>query len=172
MSHIKITGFLFTALAGFLLGFSARRKIYRHAETLARMSDILSRLYSEISYAHSSPEDFFEVLSAENDYIGRFFKTVLDKMRKRKYPLAAAWGEAINEHSEELCLTDSEKAELVRLGKAIGRLDLEGALKAVGLTYESFKSRASAARDTKRNEGRLKLALYSAGGILLALLLI
>ena len=82
MSHIKITGFLFTALAGFLLGFSARRKIYRHAETLARMSDILSRLYSEISYAHSSPEDFFEVLSAENDYIGRFFKTVLDKMRK------------------------------------------------------------------------------------------
>lgn len=169
---MKIAGFLFTAFAGFLLGFSARRKSYRHAETLDRFSDILSRLYSEISYAHSSPEDFFEVLSIESDYIGRFFKAVLDKMRLSKYPLASAWSEAINEHSDILCLTDSEKAELMRLGKAIGRLDLDGALKAVGLTYESFKNRACSARDSKKDEGRLKLALYSAGGILLALLLI
>ncbi len=169
---LKTAGFLLVSLAGFMLGFLARKKVYRHAETLHRLTGILSRLQSEISYAHASPEDFFEILAAENDYIGKCFKTVLDKMRKVRLPLSAAWSEAVEEHSDALCLTDGEKAELLRLGKSIGRLDLEGALKAVELTCESFKALSRTAHESKKNDGRLKLALYTAGGLLAALLLI
>lgn len=172
MNGYKIAGFLIISLSSLAIGWSSRHKVNRRAKTLRSFSELLSRFHGEISYSQAHPEEVFELFASEEGYIGVFFKTLIEEVRKNGNSLPSAWKSAIKIHIDNLCLNEAEVSQLERLSVAISRLDLDGALNATALACDNFKAWAEIAEKNAKNEGKMKFTFWAAGGLLLALLLI
>jgi stage III sporulation protein AB len=166
----RLIGAVLVAGSGTWVGQKARQKLRRHAALLEGLSAACTMMKSEVSFLHTPPEEMFSLLAKTGRPESEFFQRV-SVLLKQKGSLAPAWQQAMEEMAESWGLSGLEQSELLRLGEALGRYDLEGAVAHLAAASDKFGQWGKEAAVKAQNDGKLLFTLWTLAGCMVAVLL-
>lgn len=153
------------------LGRRTKAAMKRHAEVTAGLAAACAVMRSEVSFLHTPPEEIFKALSKSPGPEGAFFAKLCENLKTGR-TLSSAWEKTAAECSEELMLSAAEGEELLRLGTAIGRYDLDGTVLFISAAEEKFRAFTEQNEAKAEKDGKLHSTLWTVGGVAAALLLL
>lgn len=159
--------FLVTA-AGFFMGFSGCRELGNTVRRRGQLCWLLERLAGELESFCSPLPELFGALE------GNFEDDCAGLCRRVREMLSCPEGESFGEiwAGALACLPRRERQILLPLGSVLGRYGAAEQLPAIFRCRREMERALQEARDRRRELGRVYIGLGTAGGLMLAVLLI
>ena len=136
---------------------------------LKEMKNGLNMFMTKIKFTYESiPESFEEIGENLNGKIGKIFKTASEKMQNKS--AGEAWEEAIEE--QETALKKEDKDIISKLGRMLGKTDLEGQVSEIKLVLNFLNTQIELAEEEKQKNEKLYKTLGGVIGLAIVILLV
>ena len=168
----KLAGGVFVAAASLMNGLAARQSLSRRLELLRQLRLGLELLQGEMELHMASLPELFEAVGQRMEGVdGEFFigsAVLMAAVTGR--PLMAAMKLQMEE--QPLGLSQQEKNMLLELSGALGRYDLGGQARALGLYKARVERLIEESEAVQRQKARAWMTASVCGGLTLILLLL
>jgi stage III sporulation protein AB len=167
---MKILGFLLVVAVFTLFGVSKSAGLIRRERTLCAVLEALCYIRSELQSVQTPlPVIFDSLLTSSKQEMMAFFEKIADGM-------SCIYDESFSElwaaAAETLCLSASQRSEVVRMGQYLGRFPAAEQCAAIDGCIAHLEPEYNAARTAAREGRKLWTGLGLATGLMLAAVLI
>lgn len=156
---VKIIGASMTAFAFGYLGFNISMSLKNRMTSLFDIVFSLEMLESEINFSVNKLKKAFERADRNG-----LFKSAAENIDSKG--IKKAWQNSVEEHSDRLCLTNSDKDILIMLGNNLGMTDTDDQIKNIKYIKTMLTAQAKQAESEYNRLGKM----YRSGGILCGLM--
>ncbi len=168
----KLFGAVCVTLASLLAGWHARRGLSDELGLLRQLRLALELMQGEMELSLPPLPELFRGVGRRMDgAVGEFFQGTGEKMAAvTGRPPAMAM--KIQMEQQELPLGREEKAMVLELGGALGRYDLNGQARALGLYRDRLDRRILTLEQVEKQKARAWMSASVCSGIMLVLLML
>ena len=148
-----------------IIGFLISKKYSNRVEILKEFKNAINILETKMKFTYEPLREIFdEISNLSSDSISNIFLNANKKMEN--LPASDAWQEAVS--SSNLDLKDEDINVLSRMGKMLGKTDLEGQVSEIELTLSFLDNQIKNAEEEKTKNSKL----YKTLGVTLGLAII
>lgn len=168
---MKGVGLVLLVLTGGGVAWLRVAALRRRAASLARARRLVLWLTARLQYTAEPVAGLLEQASQSVEFAAwPLLSAAVEHVKTM--PLAAAWNTAVEQTAGELGLLSADAALLRAFGEGLGKSDLAGQ-QAHGELYASLlEERRQQAAGVVRDRGRVEGVMWTAGALLIALLLL
>lgn len=136
---------------------------------LKEMKNGLNMFMTKIKFTYQSiPESFEEIGDCLNGKVGMIFKSASQAMQNK--PAGEAWEEAVEEQGSSL--TKEDKDIVIKLGRTLGKTDLEGQVSEIKLVQNFLNTQIELAEKEKQKNEKLYKTLGGVVGLAIVIILV
>lgn len=169
MFFIKVFILFLIFLGSLRAGKIIAKKYSNRVTELKEMKNALNMFLTKIKFTYESvPETFSEIGNNINGNIGKIFKTASENMKEKS--AGEAWEEVIDK--VETNLTDEDKSIIKKLGRMLGKTDLEGQISEIKLVQNFLNTQIDLAEKEKQKNEKLYKTLGGVIGLAIVIILV
>ncbi len=169
MFFIKVCILFLIFLVCLYSGKIISRKYSERVNELKDMKNALNMFLTKIRFTYESvPESFKEIGNNTNGNIGRIFIKSAEAMKER--PAGEAWDLALDEQYNNLTREDTDV--LKKLGRLLGKTDVEGQISEVKLVQDFLNTQIEEAETERQKNEKLYKTLGGVIGLTIAIILV
>lgn len=169
MFFIKVFILFLIFLGSLKAGKIIAKKYSNRVTELKEMKNALNMFLTKIKFTYESvPETFSEIGNNINGNIGKIFKTASENMKEKS--AGEAWEEVIDK--VETNLTDEDKSIIKKLGRMLGKTDLEGQISEIKLVQNFLNTQIDLAEKEKQKNEKLYKTLGGVIGLAIVIILV
>ena len=168
--YLCIAIILLSYLAGYLYTAGYEKRV-RHMEGLLNR---FQQIGTQMRYSFETlPELFSQVYIREEEPAGMVFAAAAENMRQNtgeSFP--QIWDRAVRETFTRTALTESDMETVIQLGSDLGKTDMIQQEKTLEHICGGISALLDQAKEEQKRKTKLYRTLFTAGGILIVILLI
>lgn len=167
--RLKGIACLLIALIGCAMGLEYRGRLTARVKSLIMFSLLFTEIRASIAHSGTAlHEIMWELAICQPD--NRFLAALREALDGQSF--CGAWQAALSSTKGILCLTTDDVAMLNRCATLLGKNDVDGELRALDIIDDRLSQAIAEAREKQRTDGTVYVAVGSACGTVLALLLL
>lgn len=169
MFFIKVFILLFIFLGSLQAGKIIAKKYSNRVIELKEMKNALNMFLTKIKFTYESvPESFQEIGNNIGGNVGKIFRTASENMKEKS--AGEAWEETIEK--VETSLTEEDKGIIKKLGRMLGKTDLEGQVSEIKLVQDFLNTQIELAEKEKQKNEKLYKTLGGVVGLAVVIILV
>lgn len=169
MVFIKAFILLLIFLASLHGGKIIAKKYSNRVSELKEMKNALNMFLTKIKFTYESvPETFKEIGNNVNGNVGQIFRLASDHMKEKS--AGDAWEEVVEKTDTSLTVEDKEIIK--KLGRLLGKTDIEGQISEIKLVQDFLNTQIDVAERERQKNEKLYKTLGGVVGLAVVIILI
>ena len=169
MFFIKVFILLLIFLSSLRAGKIIAKKYLNRVNELKEMKNALNMFLTKIKFTYESvPTSFYEIGNNINGNIGKIFRISSEQMKEKS--AGEAWEETVDKI--ETNLKEEDKSIIKKLGRMLGKTDLEGQVSEIKLVQEFLSTQIDLAEKEKQKNEKLYKTLGGIVGLAIVIILV
>lgn len=169
MFFIKVFILLLIFLSSLRAGKIIAKKYSNRVDELKEMKNALNMFLTKIKFTYESvPVSFYEIGNNINGNIGKIFRISSEQMKEKS--AGEAWEETVDKI--ETNLKEEDKSIIKKLGRMLGKTDLEGQVSEIKLVQEFLNTQIDLAEKEKQKNEKLYKTLGGIVGLAIVIILV
>lgn len=169
MFFIKVFILLLIFLSSLRAGKIIAKKYSNRVDELKEMKNALNMFLTKIKFTYESvPVSFYEIGNNINGNIGKIFRISSEQMKEKS--AGEAWEETVDKI--ETNLKEEDKSIIKKLGRMLGKTDLEGQVSEIKLVQEFLNAQIDLAEKEKQKNEKLYKTLGGIVGLAIVIILV
>ncbi len=163
-----------TSYAGFAYSQNLQQRIWQ----LNNLKKIFTAVYSDVEYGACTLVESFERISNKQEVLFQdFLKRICCGMKKDStsnlcMPFYIIFSEAIDSQLKESALHDSDKEDLIQLGKQLGNEQRKGQMRIIQMYLQDLDVKVAELEKSRQEKQKLSRILGISSGVLIVILLL